>query len=263
MLLVEGGYHAPCIPDHLIDAVKELRSLGQISDLEERRAKHREINERIRARLEYRMRNKESVKTRDSETSKTDIKERLSCPAAGPNPTAICALKPKSQTERPIRQADGTRVDLRRTIDHRKVLTNGKPPKVCQQETVTVTIEDGAKYRQSLPFASPEQISLYNRLRQGTEGVHGTAKDQAKIALANPGRRRVRGWAAMQVFTAFLLAETATQRILTFLRDAVEDHQGHLYVPRRKRTGSHGPTGAPPGAALPGAPPVIDLPAAA
>ena len=132
--------------------------------------------------------NKESTKN----GKRGDIKERLSCPAAGPNPTAVCALKPKSQTDRPTRQPDGTRADLRRTIDHTKVLTNGEAPKVCQQETVTVTIEAGAKFRQFLPFASPEQISLYNRLREGTEGVHGTAKDQAKIALANPGRRRVR-----------------------------------------------------------------------
>jgi len=259
MLLVDGGYHAPCMPDHLIDTVKELRSLHLITDLDERRAKHRELNERIKARVEFRMRNKESVKSGEGR----DIKERLSCPAAGANPTAICALKPKSQKERPIRQADGTRMDLRRTIDHRKVLTNGQPPKVCQQETVTVTVEDGAKFRQNLPFASPEHIDLYNRLRQGTEGVHGTAKDEAKVALANPGRRRVRGWAALQVFTAFLLAETATQRIITFLRNAVEDHDGHMYVPRRKRTGNNAPTGAPPGAALPGAPPLIDLPGAA
>jgi len=47
------------------------------------------------------------------------------------------------------------------------------------------------------------------------------------------------------------------------LRNAVEDHDGHMYVPRRKRTGNNAPTGAPPGAALPGAPPLIDLPGAA
>ena len=60
------------------------------------------------------MRNKESVKTRDTKTGAADIKERLSCPAAGPNPTAICALKPKSKAPRPIRQSDGTRIDLLR-----------------------------------------------------------------------------------------------------------------------------------------------------
>lgn len=259
MLLLEGMYVAPCIPDHLIDPVKELRNLHQIADLGERRAKHREINERIKARVEFRMRNKESTKS----GQRGDVKERLSCPAAGPNPPAVCALEPKSQTDRPTRQPDNTRADLRRIIDHKKVLTKGEAPKVCQQETVTVTIEDGAKYRQSLPFGSPEQIDLYNRLRQGTEGVHGTAKDQAKIALSNPGRRRVRGWAALQMFSAFLLAETAAQRIITFLANAVEDHEGHLYVLRRKRTGANGPTGAPPGAALPGAPPVIELTEAA
>ena len=263
MLLVEGGYHAPCMPDHLVDAVKELRALSAITDKAERRAKHREIQARIQARLEYRMRNKENRKDNTDGPAARDIKERLSCPAAGPNPTAICALKPKSQEDRPTRQPDGTRADLRRVIDHTKVLTDGQAPKVCRQESVTVTIEDGAKYRQFLPFGSPEQISLYNRLRQGTEGVHGTAKDEAKVALASSGRRRVRGWAAMQIFTAFLLAETATLRIKKFRKDSRRDHEGHLYVLRAKRKDEHGPTGAPPGAALPGGPPVIDLDEAA
>ncbi|MCW2815651.1 MAG: hypothetical protein JWN84_3106 [Nocardioides sp.] len=263
MKMLEGTYVAPCIPDHLIDAVKDYALLKDITDDDERHAKHREINERVKARLEYKMRTKDTTKTGDPANGTADIKERLTCPAAGANPTAICALKPKSKTPRPIRQADGTVVDLRRTIQHTKVLTNGHAPKVCTQETVTVTIEDGAKFRQSMSFASPKQISTYNRLRQGTEGVHGTAKDEAKIALANPGRRRVRGWAAMQVFTAFLLAETATQRIITFIKNAVTDNEGHLYVPRRERTGEHGPTGAPPGTALPGAPPIPDLAEAA
>ena len=258
MLLVDGGYHAPCLPDDLVGVVAELRNLYKIEDIDERRAKHREINERIKARAEFRMRNKDRVVTGDFATGTAEIKERLTCPAAGANPTAICALKPNSQKDRPIRQSDGTRVDLRRTIDHRKVLTNGHAPKVCQQETVTVTIEDGAKFRQPLPFPSDQQAAVYNRLRQGTEGVHGTAKDEAKVALANPGRRRVRGWAAMQVFAAFLLAETATQRIITFLRDAITDDEGHLYVPRRERTGSHAPTGAPPGAPMSGPPAAAD-----
>ena len=51
MLLLDGGYVAPCIPDHLIDAVSELRNLKNIADLDERKAKHRELVARIQARV--------------------------------------------------------------------------------------------------------------------------------------------------------------------------------------------------------------------
>lgn len=237
MPLIEGGYHAPCLPEDLARTTKDLR---------EKEITFEEYHQRIRARLEYRMRNKEKAKGNAS--------ERLACPAAGPNPTAICALKPKSEEPRPTRQSDGTVVDVRRKIDHRKVLTNGIAPKVCQHQTVTVTIEDGAKFRQSLPYGSPRQVALYNRLRQSQEGVHGTAKDEAGVAFANPGRRRVRGWAAMQLFAAFLLAETATRRIITFLRNHEIDEHGDMYVPRRPRTGGHATTSNPPGAAPPDPP---------
>lgn len=235
MVLIEGQYHAPCIPDDLRDATLALR---------EKRITLADYKAKIKARVEFRMRNKE--------TAKDGVKERLNCPAAGVHPTAICALKPKSQQPRPTMQPNGMKHDLRRQINHLPVLTNGQPPAVCQQETVTVTIEDGAKYRQTLPFGSDDHATIYNRLRQAQEGVHGTAKDEAGVALANPGRRRIRGWAATQLFTAFLLAETATRRILAFLRDHELDENGDMYVPRRARTGNHSPTYMPPGGALAG-----------
>lgn len=157
-------------------------------------------------------------------------------------------------TDRPITQANGVVVDLRRTMNHLPVLTNDIAPKVCQQQAVTVKPTDGAKYRQNLPYGSEEHTALYHRLRQSQEGVHGSAKDEAGVALANPGRRRVRGWAAQQLFAAFLLAQTATNRIFAFLRDAVLDENGHLYVERRVPVSDAEPSltsGAPPGAANP------------
>ena len=81
--------------------------------------------------------------------------------------------------------------------------------------------------------------------------------------MANPGRRRVRGWAAQQLFAAFLLAETATGRILRFLTDAKTDRDGHLYVERRlmpDKTHGVGPAGGTTttSSSLPGTPPVIE-----
>ena len=173
MVMVEGAYYPPCMPDDLIKATERLRE-GEITPEE-----HAAF---IRGRREFRMRNKEAAKP--------GVSERLQCPAAGANPIAICALKPRSQEDRPITQIDGLKIDLRRTIDHTKVMTNGAMPKVCSSQTVTVSPNDGAKFRQELQYGSPEQMSRYTLLRQSQEGIHGTAKDEAGVALASPGRRR-------------------------------------------------------------------------
>lgn len=243
-LLLEGTYVAPCIPDDLVEATRRLNA-GDIT------LKH--FATLIKARVEYRMRTKE---TSDPGQGRN---ERLTCPAAGPQATAMCALKPKSMQARPTRQPDGAVVDVRRVIDHRKVLTDGTAPAVCQQESITITPRDGAKFRQTLQYGSEEQTAVYHRLRQSQEGVHGTAKDEAGVAMAHPGRRRVRGWAAQQLFAAFLLAETATRRIHRFLTNAKTDRNGDLYVDRHlmaDKSPGDGPAGGTTGS-LPGTQPDI------
>lgn len=238
MNLVEGTYYAPCMPKHLAEAVIDYRA-GRITQPE--------FAARIRARVQFEMRTK----------AKPDAKglgERLSCPAAGANPTAICALKPKSHTPRVTRQADGTKADLRPVINHRPVLTNGAAPSVCKQEAVSVSRTDGAKHRQPLRFGTIEHTNIYNALRQSQEGIHGSAKDEAKTALGSASRRRIRGLAAMEIFVGFVFAEVACRRIQRFLRDARPDENGDLYVPRVIRTGDHATTANPPGATPPPGP---------
>ncbi len=238
MNLVDGNYYAPCMPDELVDIVARLRA--KEIDLQE-------FQRLVKRRVEYRMRTKDAPKP--------GRKERLLCPASGPAAQVKCALKPDSMTPRPIKHPNGVEADLRRTIKHLPVLTNDVAPTVCQQQAVTVEATDGAKYRQRLQYGTEEHTSLYHRLRQSQEGVHGSAKNEASVALSNPGRRRVHGWAAQQLFAAFLLARTATERIATFLRDAVRDESNALYVPRSVPTTNDKPrvtSGAPPGAENPG-----------
>lgn len=244
-LLLDGMYVAPCIPDDLVEATRR-RSTGEITS--------KQFGAFIKARVEYRMRTKE---TSDRVQGRN---ERLTCPAAGPKATAMCALKPKSMHARPTHQPDGAVVDVRRVIDHRKVLTDSTAPTVCQQESITITPRDGAKFRQTVQYGSEEQTAVYHRLRQSQEGVHGTAKDEAGVAMAHPGRRRVRGWAAQQLFAAFLLAETATRRIHRFLTNAKTDRNGDLYVDRHlmaDKSPGDGPAGGTTGS-LPGAQPDIE-----
>ena len=238
MNLVEGTYYAPCMPKHLVNAVADYRA---------ERIEQPEFAALIKARVQFEMRTK-------AKADAQGLGERLSCPAAGPNPTAICALKPKSATPRAIRQADGTKADLRPVINHQPVLTNGAAPKVCQQEAISVSRTDGAKYRQPLRFGTIEHTNIYNALRQSQEGIHGSAKDEAKTALASASRRRVRGLAAMEIFVGFVFAEVACRRIHRFLLDARPDENGDLYVPRIIRTGDHATTANPPGATPPPGP---------
>jgi hypothetical protein len=56
-----------------------------------------------------------------------------------------------------------------------------------------------------LPYGSPAWHQTYATLRNTIEGLNGYAKDPARQALAQPGRRRVRGIAAQSLFTALLL----------------------------------------------------------
>ena len=71
----------------------------------------------------------------------------------------------------------------------------------------------GARYRQDLPYGSPAWHARYATLRNTIEGLNGYAKDPAHQALAQPGRRRVRGIAACSLFTALLLMAANIRKI--------------------------------------------------
>ncbi|UZJ24523.1 hypothetical protein RHODO2019_15530 [Rhodococcus antarcticus] len=230
MRLVDGAYYGPCMPDSLDTLTEDLRT---------KKIDLKTYTETIKRRVQFRMRQKQKATT--------ITQERLGCPASGTNPVAICALKPTSQAPRPIKQDDGSIADTRPVIRHRKVLTNGKAPAVCTKDTVTVTAADGAKFRQPLQYGSVQQARVYNALRQGQEGVHGSVKDKAQEAFDAPSRRRVRGLAAQQLFASILLAAVATRRIKTFLVNARRDEKGDQYVPKILRTDDHATTNMPPG----------------
>lgn len=174
----------------------------------------------------------------------------------------ICALKPKSEENKFI---GGPTLGVRlkdRVLPNQATQTNGIWPKPCRQESVSITFtpeagnaeaiasharRDAARYAQDLTFGTAEHTTTYNALRQSQEGLHGFAKDDAYGALATPGKRRIKGRAAQSVFAAFLLAAAGIRKVRTFLRNARHDENGHLYVPRKKRTGEHATSHLPPG----------------
>jgi hypothetical protein len=78
-------------------------------------------------------------------------------------------------------------------------------------------------------------------LRNTIEGLNGYAKDPARQALAQPGRRRVRGIAACSLFTAVLLMAANIRKIRAWRALTPSDHTGITRSrARRRRTSLRG-----------------------
>lgn len=91
-------------------------------------------------------------------------------------------------------------------------------PKCCVQESVTIPPEAGAKFFQSIPFATEEWHRVFGALRNAVEGMNGYLKDSAFQGLANPQRRRVRGVAAQSVLVTCQIVAANWRKIDSFLQ---------------------------------------------
>jgi hypothetical protein len=111
-----------------------------------------------------------------------------------------------------------------------------EPPRICQQTAITIAAGIGARYRQDLPHGSAAWHARYATLRNTTEGLNGYAKDPAHEALAQPGRRRVRGIAAQSLFTALLLTAANIRKIRTWRALTTSDKAATAQRARRRRT---------------------------
>ena len=228
MLMAEGNWFCPAMPEHLIDATVTRRT----KDKEGKPLiTHEQWRSLIDERGDYVMRRKEKPSA--------DGKERFGCPASGAHPKAACPLKKKSEEPRKTKQRDGRLVDVRITVnppahmftgDHIPVLD------VCKQDTLTVYPSDNDenidRYRQELRYGTIQMLTTYVRLRQAQEGVHGFAKKHAAQAFDDPEKRLVRGKAAQTLFAALLLAASSVAKIRKFLHTAETDTHGDRWVER-------------------------------
>ncbi len=181
-LLVEGTWYCPALPGPLITATAGLRDHLITREL---------YDQQIAARACYQLKRKDGPDT--------DGYQRLSCPATGYHPGLICPLRQASLTPRDGRP---------------KVLQPPQElPRLCRQTAITIAPDLGARYRQDLPHGSPAWHARYATLRNTIEGLNGYVKDPARQALAQPGRRRVRGIAACSLFTALLLTAANIRKI--------------------------------------------------
>jgi hypothetical protein len=204
-LLVEGTWYCPALPEPLITATARLRDHAIGRDL---------YDHQIAARACYQLKHKDGPDA--------DGYQRLSCPALGNHPGLMCPLREASLSPRDGRP---------------KVLQPpAEPPKICRQTAITIAPDIGARYRQDLPYGSPAWHARYATLRNTIEGLNGYAKDPAHQALAQPGRRRVRGIAAQSLFTALLLTAANIRKIRAWRALTASDQAGITGRARRRRT---------------------------
>jgi hypothetical protein len=203
-LLVEGTWYCPALPEPLITATTRLRSHATTREL---------YDQQIAARSCYQLNRKDGPDA--------DGYQRLSCPAAGRHPGLMC----------PLRQASLSPRDGRPKV----LQPPPEPPKICRQTAITIAPDIGARYRQDLPYASPAWHQCYAALRNTIEGLNGYAKDAAHEALAQPGRRRVRGIAAQSVFTALLLIAANIRKIRAWRAMTTDDEARIARRARRRR----------------------------
>jgi len=181
-LLVEGTWYCPSLPEPLITATTRLRDHAITPGL---------YAQQITARTPYQLKRKDGPDA--------DGYQRLSCPALGTHPRLMC----------PLRQASLSPRDGRPKV----LQPPQEPPRLCRQTAITIAPDIGARYRQDLPYGSPAWHQHYATLRNTIEGLNGYAKDPARQALAQPGRRRIRGIAACSLFTALLLTAANIRKI--------------------------------------------------
>ena len=181
-ILVEGTWYCPALPGPLITATTELRGHAIARQL---------YDQQITARACYQLKRKDGPDA--------DGYQRLSCPATGSHPGLTCPLRKTSLAPRDGRP--------------RVLQPPDEPPRLCRQTAITIAPDTGARYRQDLPYGSPAWHARYATLRNTIEGLNGYAKDPAHQALAQPGRRRVRGIAAQSIFTVLLLIAANIRKI--------------------------------------------------
>jgi hypothetical protein len=204
-ILVEGTWYCPALPGPLITATARLRGHLITRTL---------YDQQIAARSSYQLKRKDGPDA--------DGYQRLSCPALGTHPGLMCPLRRASLSPRDGRP---------------KVLQPpDEPPKICTQTAITIAPDTGARYRQDLPYGSPAWHARYATLRNTIEGLNGYAKDPARQALSQPGRRRVRGIAAQSVFTALLLMAANIRKIRAWRALTADGKAAITRRSRRRRT---------------------------
>jgi hypothetical protein len=214
-LLVDGNWYSPSLPEHLVSATVDYRN-GLKKVEASKKLTRVERDTRIAAlttqwqaliamRIPYRVRPKQGI----DENGRTP----MTCPAAGNAPTVTCPLRTLLDTRTP-----------------KPGLLPVLPPdyaparkSICSDKSsVTFSAEDGGKYEQYYQFGGTEWAAHYGHARSAVEAFNAYVKQEDTFALADRGRRRMRGRTAQMLLTVATLVAVNLQKIRDFLLELDE-----------------------------------------
>jgi len=195
---IENGRFCPGMPKKLKDATKNLVT-GIIDEdvFQIRRGERRAFQLHLK--------------------EKPDAKGRqpVSCPARGNSPTVTCPVFEllMSQKGEPLPQVadkERPRVD---DEDAPEFI-----PEICRQHSVSLNAEDGIRGKQGMAYRSKEWDTFHKHARNSIESLNAGIKDEGKEHIEGASRRRVRGFAAAQLFVTVLLTNFNLRKIASFLQ---------------------------------------------
>lgn len=152
----------------------------------------------------------------DKERPRPDGSRRGGCPAIGANPTVTCSNCPGSAPP------------------NSSALPHIEAPEMlpCCGKTTVIPGEVAVRFSQPLKWGTQEHAEKFRSGRSTNEAVNGLMKRDSEFGLADPGRRKLRGFAG-QFFQATLTAVSYNvHRIDTHLR-AIRD--GNVPDPHPER----------------------------
>ncbi len=223
-ILVDGTWYCPSMPEALRDA--------SIHHLVAPRTSPDWIDETTyEQRLEQRARYALHTKERADHEGYV----RRQCPAVGHSATVTC---PRRDPHPKVADRPRARV--------LPLLLVNPAPRVCEQQTMTFGPAGGAKHEQRYPYRSPEWKRWYAPMRNTVESNNKSLKDGRFGALDDAERRPRRGWAAMLVVLAMVMAATNVRKIVKWREEHPERPNLGQPAPKvkraRRRDRTHGYT---------------------
>ncbi len=191
---IEGGKYCPGMPQALKDATK---------DYAQATIDEATFRVRVKERKAFALHAKE----------KPDAKGRvpMACPALGPSPTVTCPIRELARNAAKKERPSVAEDDVPDFLD-----------RICRQHSVTFTPEDNLDQNQAFPYMSEEWEEFHQHARNSIESLNAGIKDLGRESIEESSRRRVRGFAAAQVFVTVLLTNYNLRKIAAFISEELE-----------------------------------------
>ncbi|MEC5170370.1 hypothetical protein [Glaciihabitans sp. GrIS 2.15] len=187
---VEGNHYCPGMPTNLINATLDFNAGTETEET---------YRLRISQRKQYALRNKERPAA--------DNSVKKMCPAFGPGATITCIF-------RDVHNKSSKKAKVAVQPKYRP----SEKLEICSKTSVKFPAHAYIKFEQDKDYGTVEHEELLTSARNSAEGTFGQLKDNGFEGLSSASRRKVRGYAAAQVFVTLLLVAFNIRTISSFMK---------------------------------------------